>query len=484
MRRNTERPIRVGVRRRAGFAGLIAALTVAVLLAAGCSSSSSTSSSSPAANSASGSSPAAAQGSAPPASTAPADTKAGPAADVGLTATTIKIGVIADVNNPLVPGLFLKSVNAVKAWASTINASGGLDGRKVVVDFCDSKLDPNATSNCVIAACQNDFALVGTAANALEDLSDLDGCKNAAGKSIGLPNLAAFAFLPEQCDAVTYLVAGTGEYCKTAKQSPPTYEVPVGDAQYFTKQNSGLHGIWLYDSDDPTFKVTQVPVFQGESNLGIKKDGEGFYALSGAAPQSAYTPFIQQIKASGSSFVYDDTTMPSMVLVRREAQLQGVNSVKVWECNSSCYEPQFYQQGGAAVNGTYASLIELPYESDYTANPALDKEITALGGTSGMDNNAMGSFIMALLFQDAVQKIQASGQTLSRQSLFSTLNNDETTFDAYGVVGPTNIGTRTASNCQVLIQLQNGVWKRVDPATPGTLDCSPANVATVKMTVP
>jgi hypothetical protein len=101
-----------------------------------------------------------------------------------------------------------------------------------------------------------------------------------------------------------------------------------------------------------------------------------------------------------------------------------------------------------------------------------------------MDNNAMGSYVMALLFQDAVQKIQASGQTLDRQSLFTTLNSDETTFDAYGIVGPTNIGTRTASSCQVLIQLQDGVWKRVDPTTPGTFDCSPANTATVKMTVP
>ena len=43
-----------------------------------------------------------------------------------------------------------------------------------------------------------------------------------------------------------------------------------------------------------------------------------------------------------------------MVLLRREAQLQGVNSVKVWLCNSGCYDPKFYAQGGATVNGTYA----------------------------------------------------------------------------------------------------------------------------------
>ena len=141
--------------------------------------------------------------------------------------------------------------------------------------------------------------------------------------------------------------------------------MPVGDTRYLVAHNPGLHGIWMYDTDDPTFKLTEVPLFQAESNLGIKKDGQGFYPLSGGVPQSALTPFIQQIKASGSTFVYDDTTTSSMVLLRKEAQLQGVNNqVKVWECNSGCYDPSFAQLGGATVNGTYASLLELPYLSD------------------------------------------------------------------------------------------------------------------------
>jgi ABC-type branched-subunit amino acid transport system substrate-binding protein len=486
MRRISSRPGPGGARsrsRRARLAGLAAAVTAGMLLAAGCSSSSSGSSTASSTPASTSSSTAVAQGSTQPTSAAPTDTTAGPASDTGITATTIRVGMIADVDTSLFPGLFQKSVNAVKAWASTVNASGGLDGRQVVVDFCDSKLDPNASANCLIQACQNDFALVGTAANALVDLSDIDGCKDAAGKAVGIPNLAAFAFLPAECDPDTYLSAGTGEYCKTARDKPSTYVVPDGDTLYFTKTYQNLHGIWLYDNDVPTFKLTQLPVFQVESNDGIKKDGQGFYPLSGAAPQSAYTPFIQQVKASGSSFVYDDTSAASVVLLRREAQLQGVSTVKVWECNSSCYEPQFYQQGGAAVNGTYAMLLELPYVSDYTVNPTLDTEIKALGGVSGMDNDAMASFIMALLFQDAVQKIQASGQTLDRQTLFSTLNTDETAFDADGITGPTNIGARTTSTCEVVIQLQNGVWQRVDPVKPGTLDCSPANEATIKMTV-
>jgi ABC-type branched-subunit amino acid transport system substrate-binding protein len=390
----------------------------------------------------------------------------------------MKVGIIADVNNPLVPGLFQDSVNAVKAWAAGVNASGGLAGRQVTVDFCDGQLNPNATTSCVIKACQNDFAIVGTSANALEDLSDLDGCKNAQGKAVGIANLAAFAFVPAACDRDTYLIAGLGSYCATAKQSPPTSVVPVGDTRYLVAHNQGLHGIWLYDSDDPTFKLTVLPNLQAESNAGIKADGKGFYALSGAAPQSALTPFIQQIKASGSTFVYDDVTTASMVLLRREAQLQGVNSVKVWECNSGCYDPSFYKQGGASVNGTYAMLLELPYLSDYKVNPTLDKLITKLGGTDNFNNNALNSFVMALLFQDAVNKAAATG-TLNRETLFAALK-DEHSFTADGIIGPTDIGNRVGPTCEVLVQLQNGVWNRVDPVKPGTLNCASANSVTIK----
>ncbi|HZE17128.1 MAG TPA: ABC transporter substrate-binding protein, partial [Mycobacterium sp.] len=332
--------------------------------------------------------------------------------------------------------------------------------------------------------CQNDFALVGTSANALVDLSDLDGCKDATGKATGLANLATFAFVPEVCDPDTYGVGGVGSYCATAKQSPSTYQVPVGDTRYLVAHNPGLHGIWMYDTDDPTFKLTEVPLFQAESNLGIKKDGQGFYPLSGGVPQSALTPFIQQIKASGSTFVYDDTTTQSMVLLRKEAQLQGVNNqVKVWMCNSGCYDPAFAQLGGATVNGTYASLNDLPYLSDYKVNPNLNKLITDLGGLGNINNNAVLTYTMALLFQDAVNKVVASGKPLNRASLFNVLNTGEHSFTADGIVGSTDISNRSQSNCQVLVQLQNGVWNRVDPTTPGTFDCSSANTVTIKMSV-
>ena len=87
------------------------------------------------------------------------------ASDVGITPTTIRIAVVADVDNAIVPGVLQGVVDGMNGFGKYVNAIGGLAGRKVQVDFIDSKLSPTAARNAVIQACQNDFALVGTAAH-------------------------------------------------------------------------------------------------------------------------------------------------------------------------------------------------------------------------------------------------------------------------------------------------------------------------------
>ena len=84
------------------------------------------------------------------------------ATDVGVTPTTIRIAVVADVDNPFAPGLFQSAVDSVRGAAKYINANGGIGGRQVQVDFIDSHLNPNDARNATITACSGDFALVGT----------------------------------------------------------------------------------------------------------------------------------------------------------------------------------------------------------------------------------------------------------------------------------------------------------------------------------
>ena len=81
--------------------------------------------------------------------------------------TEIHIAVIADVDNPIVPNLFKAPATRSKASRSTSTARrrrGCLAGRKVVVDFYDSKLNPNATTNAEIQACRTTSPWSGTSA--------------------------------------------------------------------------------------------------------------------------------------------------------------------------------------------------------------------------------------------------------------------------------------------------------------------------------
>jgi len=134
------------------------------------------------------------------------------------------------------------------------------------------------------------------------------------------------------------------------------------------------------------------------------------------------------------------------------------------------------------VNGTYAQLDDLPFYTEYQDNPALAALVKQIGGTANLNNNAVLSYVMCLLFQDAVQKATANGGTLDRQTLFTALNG-ESSFDADGIIGPTNVGGHQLSNCDVITQLVNGQWQRVYPTKPGTFDCNNGNTKTIKMNV-
>ena len=80
---------------------------------------------------------------------APEQTQPGgsPESEIGVTADTIRIAVIADVDNPVQPGLFQGTVNGVQAFAKYINSHGKLAGRNVQVDFIDSHLSADEARN-------------------------------------------------------------------------------------------------------------------------------------------------------------------------------------------------------------------------------------------------------------------------------------------------------------------------------------------------
>jgi len=399
--------------------------------------------------------------------------------DVGITDSQIRLAVIADVDTPVQPGLFQKSVDAVRAWAKVVNKEGGVAGRNLVVDFIDSKLNPNETRNAVIKACANDFAMVGGEALFLNNVDDMVACQNAAGQAIGIPDMPGLALdTAESCAPVTYVIIGLGPYCQTKDDHPQTYIAPQGDARYYLSKNKDLHGIWTLPGDLKSTKNSLVPTYQAAVDLGIDKDGKGFYDVFQRDPQSAMTPIVQAIKQDGSTFAYSGSN--KMLDLRKEATLQGVTSVKVWGCTQACYSQDFVDQGGSDVEGTQSVITTLPFYTEYKSNPTLKKLVGAAGGIDKVDSNAVASWLAALLFQDAVAKATTGGGTLSRQSLLDALKQEHA-FKADGIMGSTDVANHMPPGCIVMTQVKNGKLVRTFPSKPGTFDCNKKNLVEVKL---
>src|ERR1039458_8035691 len=77
----------------------------------------------------------------------------------GVGDKTINIAVFNDAANTITPGLEVEFVQQATAFADWCNASGGINGRKIVIDNRDAALF-NAAQQAT-AACQSDFMAVG-----------------------------------------------------------------------------------------------------------------------------------------------------------------------------------------------------------------------------------------------------------------------------------------------------------------------------------
>jgi hypothetical protein len=390
--------------------------------------------------------------------------------DVGVSPTTITVTVAADTGSPLRPGLFQGSVDAVKGWADYINASGGLACRNVVVKTADSKLTADDARNAVTTACGNSLALVGTTALFLDDMSAAEQCKDKAGQPVGIPDMAVIqTYATQQCSPISFAALPTGVSCPYSGTGVRTYKQASVTPNYYLKKfgKTALHGVYLVPSDLPSTISASTPLFALDKQLGIKEDAE--FGVSTLSPQSAYTPYIQAMKSHNSTFARDGADYISYVSLRKEAQVQGVKTVKVWDCSLQCYDARFISTGGSAVENNYTWLSFLPFE-DKGANPELDN---FLQYDKKPDAFGAQAWVTGQIFATAVNSIVAkSGPNgLTRQGMLDAIKGI-TNFDDNGFIAPTDIGGKKASKCLIGMQVQNGKFVRVSPTTKGEFNCT------------
>ena len=411
------------------------------------------------------------------------------ATDVGITPTEIHIAVVADVDNPIVPNLFKSSVDAVKGVANYLNSKaggGGLAGRKVVVDFYDSKLSANATTNAEIQACENDVAMVGTSAVSLSSVDNMRNCKDSTGAVTGIPDVPfVTTALVQQCSDQSFPIAPPQVDCATKDLHPQTFHANVARGRYFNKKygQGKLHGAYIFGADSKSARDSSFTSGGAMREIGIKSDKD--FDISGFATQSEYTPIVQDMKNQGSNYAQTSTS-PGTVLLRKEATLQGLTDVKVWDCGVGCYDKQFLSNGGSDVDGQYVDTLFLPFYSkaEQKANPSTANFVKYTGADKVASFGAY-AWAAGLAFRDAVNaaaKNNGGVNGVTRKTIFEELNkiND---FDADGMFAPIDLAGRAISECSVTMQVKKGEFVRVEPTKPGTFACSPKNTVTWKLDI-
>jgi len=402
------------------------------------------------------------------------------ASEVGITDDEIRVAIVADVESPLAPGVFQSQVDAMKAYAKYVNARDGVAGRNLVVDFFDSKLNGDETRNATIRACTDDFAMVGTAAVFMTNVDDIVGCVDAAGTPTGLPDLNTFTQeLVHQCSSASYSVSPPQLDCTTKDQPTKTYRASLGQVRYYLKHHKDLHGICVGPNDLKSTSTTGRVHCAAARQFGVEHDGEGFYGVSARAPQTALTPLVGAAKSTGATYVNTLLSFAQTISLRKEAKLQGLNTVEVWDCSRSCYDKEFLA-AGSDVEGHYVFLNTLPLD-ERKHNKALSAYIKGVGADNA-DAFGATAWAAAILFHETIDKIvERDGVNGVTRAKFLEEVSKTHAFDADGMLATTDVGGRVPSNCYYLGQVKDGDFVRVHPKKPGTFDCSPKNVATVKL---
>lgn len=398
--------------------------------------------------------------------------------EIGITKDTIKVAVVADVDNPIVPGVLQGIVDGVQGWGKYVNANGGIAGRKVEVDFIDSKLSANDARNAIIQACSEDFALVGTGALLLQTPDDIVNCKDSAGATTGIPDVAALITNPlEGCAPTSFTVTVPSVKCDTLDQKPQTYRINNGDSQYLMKVHKDLHGPMVIAADSPSVVRTSKVLNEGAQAAGIKADD--LVSVSGRAPESVYTPVIQKMKTDKSNYALSSQAVTGVIAQRQEAQLQGLTDPDiVWMCTLACYHDDSFVKAGDAVNGQLMWLTFLPFEE--TAQNAMNANFVKYVGKDKINGFASWGFTAGLLFEQAAKAVVAKDgkDGLTRAKLIAELQNIHD-FTGGGLVGAVDVGNKVPSSCIMLEQYKgNGKFVRVWPKKKGTFDCKKSNLYT------
>lgn len=366
----------------------------------------------------------------------------------GLTASTITLGHIADISGPI-PGLMQGTSFGIDAWAAYVNSTGGIDGRKVIIDDKDSALNCNTFTNDITALAKSTFALVGAA-------SAVDGCGDAVLKAN-----PTYADLPAFFVSTTY---NNDPNVFSDDPHPPGWP----DTGYlYVKDKFGAAAIQKFAI---LYATTTVDVYNQSAHAAESIGYKLAYSRGVGYTETNFTSDILRMKAAGVEVVDLTATATNQVAAfLTQAAQQDFHPDAVI---TYAYDNTLFKLMGNPDDANDI-VLDLPFAMYLGQDAAITPEINVMTSWlqkthpgAPMSQYVIDAWTEGLLFQQA---FEAAGSSPTQQSFLAALSRIHS-FTADGLLPPENVGGRIPSPCQIIGGADNGSFVRINPPKSG-YDC-------------
>jgi ABC-type branched-subunit amino acid transport system substrate-binding protein len=357
------------------------------------------------------------------------------------TGVTSKAVQVANVST-LTLGLFKGAQVGAQAYFDYVNSTGGVNGRKLVLNGADDGFTGAGNKQATENAFQNDFAMVGNFS--LED-------------SFGGTVLAQNPGFPDVSQVLDHTTTNLPNVYSAVPLNDGWQEGPI---QYFKQKfPSEVKAVGALVADSPSAAQT----WAGEEYVMQKVGYNIVYQDTYAETQTDFTQNVIAMKNAGVKILFIDQMPPNYASSVLKA-LTEQNFHPQVVLGAATYSNQLIAQSGgpSAVNGSYLSQNSSLYlGGDSTAIPAVGTFLHWVQVASPgfqPDLFTMYGWVNAELFAQALAK---AGSDPSRGSLLQALSK-VTTFTAGNIVAPTDPATKSTSNCYLEAIVKNGTFVRVD----------------------
>jgi len=367
------------------------------------------------------------------------------ASDVGITPTEIVVGHVTQLSGP-VPGLFEGSVRGINAYAAYINSKGGIAGRKLRVEVRDDQFDAAQNRSVTTELLGKTFGLIG-------GISLYDDASAAEVGKSGAPDIPALALNKVRADLPNNFApqpnadhAATGQFLWFQREFP--------DA---VKSVGSIYG------DVPSAKRSHENFRKAAESLGyVWKYDRGYQPT-----ETDFTADVIRMRQSGVKAVFLVALDAKNIARVLKAAAQQNWKPDVWMLGASAYDRTLLTLAGPAAEGVHVySIASLYAGEDGGSVPEVKLYNEWLGRVApgkSADYYSVMAWASGMLLTQAIEK---AGPNPTRASVVAALKTI-TKFTANGLQAETNPADKGPSTCYLIMKVEGGRYRRVDPAGTG-----------------